>query len=425
MNARPARLIALTTMAAALAVSACAPSQNGSDGGDAGGGAGGNDATNESAGATGDDAAGGEASGDPVKVAIIYSETGPLAAYGQQFREGLEAGLDYATDGTGAVDGREIEVTYRDDAGNADTAIAAARDLIGQDYKIMGGTVVSGIAMAMAEQAEQNEVLYISGPAAVDAITGIYDYTFRSGRQSLQDVATAGAWLPEDGGKVVVLAQDNAFGQGNLAAVEAVLGGAGAEVDSVLVPEDATEFTGFARQLIDADPDMIFVAWAGATAGSMWQSLDQQDVFEAAPVVTGLADSPTFAAYGPVAERISFLNHYFPGAPDNEVNDALVEHVEENGGTPDLFTPDGFVMGQMIVQAIAEGGGDDVNAMIDALAGWEFEGPKGTTTIRESDHALVQEMYTVELTQEDGEWVPQLIETIPADQVAPPEASGR
>ena len=85
MNARPARLIALTTMAAALAVSACAPSQNGSDGGDAGGGAGGNDATNESAGATGDDAAGGEASGDPVKVAIIYSETGPLAAYGQQF----------------------------------------------------------------------------------------------------------------------------------------------------------------------------------------------------------------------------------------------------------------------------------------------------------------------------------------------------
>jgi hypothetical protein len=32
------------------------------------------------------------------------------------------------------------------------------------------------------------------GPAAADAITGINEYTFRSGRQSAQDVATAGTF---------------------------------------------------------------------------------------------------------------------------------------------------------------------------------------------------------------------------------------
>ncbi|OLT30581.1 hypothetical protein BJF82_15610 [Kytococcus sp. CUA-901] len=83
----------------------------------------------------------------------------------------------------------------------------------------------------------------------------------------------------------------------------------------MLVPEDATEFTGFARQVVDEEPDLIFVAWAGATAGNMWQSLTQQDVFDAAPVVTGLADSATFAAYGDAGEQISFLSHYFPGRP--------------------------------------------------------------------------------------------------------------
>ncbi|MFC5043123.1 substrate-binding domain-containing protein [Ornithinimicrobium kibberense] len=392
----------------------CAPSDSGSSG----------SGDEPEGGATTEEAAADESGGDPVQVGIIYSETGPLAAYGKQYKEGLEAGLDYATDGTGEVDGRPVELVYRDDAGNPDTAVAAAKDLIGQDFKILGGTVVSGIALAMAEQAAQNEVLYISGPAAADAVTGINEFTFRSGRQSLQDVATAGAMLEDEGGKVVVLAQDNAFGQGNLAAVEAVLGGEGAEVDSVLVPEDATEFTGFARQVIDADPDLIFVAWAGATAGNMWQSLDQQDVFDAAPVVTGLADSATFSAYGPIGERISFLSHYFPEAADNEVNQALVDHVNEAGGTPDLFTPDGFVAGQMIVQAVAEGG-DDVNAMIDALEGWEFEGPKGTTSIRESDHALIQPMFTATLVQDGDGWVPELGETVPADQVAPPEASGR
>ncbi|WP_151526149.1 substrate-binding domain-containing protein [Serinicoccus kebangsaanensis] len=389
---------------AALAVAGCAPSTT--DGGDA-----------ESDGSTGAAEGGGTA-----RVGIIYSETGALAAYGEQYRQGLEAGLDYATDGTGEVDGTAIELEFRDDAGNPDTAVAAARDLIGQDYQILGGTVVSGIATAMAEQAAQNEVLYISGPAATDAITGVNEFTFRSGRQTYQDVATAGAMLDDSSGKVVVLAQDTAFGQGNLAAVEAVLGAEGAEVASVLVPEDATEFTGFARQVVDEQPDLIFVAWAGATAGNMWTSLSQQDVFDAAPVVTGLADSATFAAYGAAGEQISFLSHYFPGATDNEVNQALVDSVTEAGGTPDLFTVDGFVAGQMIAQAVAEGG-DDVDAMIEALEGWEFEGPKGTTTIREGDHALVQDMFTAQLVQDGDAWVPEVIDTVPADEVAPPETA--
>lgn len=403
-------------LASSLALSACAPSQT-SDSPSAPAGDG---AESSSGGA----AAPAEANTDPYQVGIIYSETGPLAAYGKQYKDGLEAGIDFATEGTGEVDGHPIELTYRDDAGNPDTAVAAAKDLIGQDYKILGGTVASGIAIAMAEQAAQNEILYISGPAAADAITGVNEYTFRSGRQSLQDVATAGAMLQDEGGKVLVLAQDNAFGQGNLSAVEAVLGAEGAEVSSVLVPEDATDFTGFARQVVDAKPDLIFVAWAGATAGNMWQTLDQQDVFDTAPVVTGLADNATFGAYGPIGEKISFLSHYFPGATDNAVNTALVDHVSEAGGTPDLFTPDGFVAGQMIVQALTEGKGD-VNAMIGALEGWTFDGPKGSLTVRASDHALLQDMYTAKLVEKDGAFVPELVDTVPADQVAPPEKSGK
>jgi len=413
-------LMALS-LAAVLALAACAPSASDDDNGN-----GNDDATTGGSADNGDSTAAEEdaGGGDPYKVGIIYSETGPLAAYGAQYKQGLEAGIEYATDGTGAIDGRTIEIEYRDDTGVPDTAVAAAKDLIGQDYKILGGTIVSGIAVAMAEQAEQNEILYISGPAAVDALTGINDYTFRSGRQSLQDVATAGAFLEGEGQKVVVFAQDNAFGQGNLAAVEAVLGGEGAEVSSVLVPEDATEFTPFAARLKDADPDMIFVAWAGATSANMWQSLEQQQVFDVAPVVTGLGDSVTFDAYGPVAEHISFLNHYFPGAPDNEINDAMIASIEGAGGTPDLFSPDGFVAGQMIVHALTEGD-NDVNAMITALEGWEFQGPKGDYTIRESDHALIQDMYTAKLVADGDSWLPELISVVQGADVAPPEASGK
>ena len=335
----------------------------------------------------------GAADAAPVAIGMITSQTGPLAAYGEAYTAGFEAGLDYATEGSGEVDGRQLEITWEDDQGNPDTAVAKAKDLIGQGTKVLAGTVVSGIATSLAEQAEQNEILYISGPAATDAITGVNDYTFRSGRQTYQDVATAGTFIGDpDGKKVVVFAQDTAFGQGNLAGVEAVLGGQGAEVEGVLVAEDATEFTPFAQQLVSAQPDLIFVAWAGASSGAMWTALEQQGVFDAAPVVTGLGDVATYQAYGDASGNISFLNHYFGGAGGTDVEKAMIAHLEENGAQPDLFSADGFVAAQMIVQAVREGG-DDVDAMIDALEGWSFESVKGEVTVRAEDHALVQPMY--------------------------------
>ena len=150
----------------------------------------------------------------------------------------------------------------------------------------------------------------------------------------------------------------------------------------------------------------------------MWQAMSQQGIFDAAPVVTGLGDAATFGAYGEASEDISFLNHYFPGAPDNEINDTMVKAVEEAGGTPDLFTPDGFNAAIMIVEAIKEGK-NDVPAMIDALEGFTFEGPKGSNTVRPEDHALIQDMYHVKLVEKDGKFEPELIVTVPGDEVAP------
>lgn len=361
-------------------------------------------------------------SATPVDVSMIYSETGPLAVYGEAYRGGFEAGLDYATDGTGTVDGRELNINWADDAGDADKAVTLAKDAIGKGSKIIAGTVSSGIALALAEQAEQNKILYISGPAAADAITGVNDYTFRSGRQTYQDVATAGTFLGDPAGKsIMVFAQDTAFGQGNFAGVQAVLGAKGGEISSLLVPEDATEFTPFAQQIIDADPDLVFVAWAGATSGAMWEALLQQGVFDSIPVVTGLGDTSTYGAYGAGSEDIGFLSHYFAGAVDNEVNAAMIEYLEANGYTPDLFSPDGFNAALMIVQAVREGG-DDVDAMIAALEGYTFEGPKGTITVRAEDHAMLQPMFQASLVADGDSFVPELIQAVDAETVAPPVA---
>src|SRR3982750_478507 len=165
----------------------------------------------------------GKAQAGSYNVGIIYSRTGAFSAYGAEYISGLKLGLSYATKGTNKVNGKTIDLTVVDDGTDATKGVAAAKDLIGKGYKIIAGTESSGVALQLAPLADQNHVLYISGPAASDAITGVNKYTFRAGRQTIQDVYAANSFLQGSGKKVVVFDQDSVFGHGNYAAVKAVL----------------------------------------------------------------------------------------------------------------------------------------------------------------------------------------------------------
>ncbi|MFC4019673.1 substrate-binding domain-containing protein [Micromonospora sp. GCM10011542] len=389
-HTRRAFLSAATMMAAALAATACGSPQ--------------------------DTATGGGDSAAPVKVGLVYSQSGALASYGKQYIEGFKAGLDYATKGTGKVGDRKIELTEVDDAGDPAKAVSAAKDLVGKGTKIIAGSTASGVALQVAPIAAQNKVLFISGPAATDAVTGANKYTFRSGRQSYQDVVTAKSFIGDPSGrKVVVFAQDGAFGDANEAAVKNVIGGAGATVSSVRAPASATEFTPFASQIKAAKPDLLFVAWAGTTAPAMWQSLDQQGVLSSTTVVTGLDIRASWPTFGAAGAKISFLSHYFDGASDTEASKALKAKVN----TIDLFHPDGFAAAQMVVRAVQEGG-DDVDKMVTALEGWSFDGVKGKMTIRAADHALLQPMFQAKLTGSGTAFTATAQKSLTGDETAPP-----
>ena len=376
----------------ALAAAACSSPQQAANGGDA------TDTT-------------------PYKVGIVYSQTGALASYGKQYMEGFRAGLAYSTNGTNKVGSHPVEVTEVDDAGDPAKAVSAAKDLIGKGIKVLAGSTASGVGLQVAPIAAQNKVLFISGPAATDGITGANKYTFRSGRQSYQDVLTAKSFIGSPAGKkVLVFAQDSAFGQANDAAVKAVIGSAGATVTEILVPAAATEFTTFAKQAKDAKPDLLFVAWAGTTAPAMWQALDQQGVLSSTTVVTGLDLRASWPTFGAAGTKISFLAHYFDGAASNPAADALKKAL---GGPSDLFHPDGFAAAQMIVHALTASG-TDVDAMVKSLEGWSFDSVKGKETVRAEDHALLQPMFQVKLTGSGTDFKAELVKAVAPADVTPP-----
>ncbi len=237
------------------------------------------------------DARGGAVASKTVNVGFIYPKTGGLSQFGSEEYDGFLAGLAYTK---GQCGGYTINPTFVDDATDAATAIAAFKNLVGQGTKIIAGTGSSGIALQLGPLAAQNNVLYISGPAASDAITGLNRNTFRAGRQTLQDVLDAANIFPpkSTGKKVVVFAEDTAFGAGNAAAVQAIFG------------------------------------------------------------------SELYDAFGPLVPGVTLVSHYVWQAPHNAVNTWLIKYLAKQHKVPNIFTPDGFVSAQMICHALAKGGPD-------------------------------------------------------------------
>ncbi len=360
----------------------------------------------------------------PVKVGIVTEETGIYSAYITEWLDGMKIGFDYATKGTNKVDGHQIKLTTEDDADNPTTAVSDFKSLVGAGYKIIGGTGDSGIADELAPLAAQNKVVYISGAAADDEITGINRYTFRSGRQTYQDVTTATSYVKALGTakSILVLAQDYAFGESYVTDATAAFGALGDTVTSDLVPLTTTDFTPVALQVAQDKPDIVFLAWAGTTGAPLAQALDQAGVFSTSHVITGLANIATYPFYGTAGLNFNYISLYTYQSPHNSVNNFLIEQMRKQYHTvPDLFTADGFVWSEMVVRAIQTGGGTNVMKMIKGLEGWTFQAPKGTQTIRASDHAMLQPMFQVALVQTvTGAYQPVTLATLTATETAPP-----
>jgi branched-chain amino acid transport system substrate-binding protein len=356
-----------------------------------------------------------------VNVAFIYPKTGGLSAFGQEMYDGFRAGLAYTKGKCGSY---TINPTYIDDATDPATAIAAFKSVVGQGTKIVTGTGSSGIALQLAPLAAQNNVLYIAGAAASDAITGLNRNTFRAGRQTLQDVLDAANIFPPKSApkKVVVFAEDTAFGAGNFAAVQAIFGSKGHTVSKILSPFGAADLTPYAQQLKNSGADAAFIAWANTTnSAAMWQALQQQGVPSKMDLITGLANRESYDALGPLVQGVTLVSHYVYQAPKNAVNTYMTKWLAKNKlGVPNIFTPDGFVQAQMICRALQKGGTDTAK-QISALEGWQFLAPKGKQFVRAADHAMLQPMFQVQLVAgKGGHFNVKVLKTVSPGNVQPP-----
>jgi branched-chain amino acid transport system substrate-binding protein len=351
-----------------------------------------------------------------IKIGVITATSGPLKSYGAAYTDGLEWGLNYYTHGTMKVGGAKLVLTKKDDGADPAAATAFFKEMVGNGTKIIVGTASSGVALTLAPLAQQNKVLYISGPAKNDAVTSAANkYVFRSGDTSLQDFAPLSGIKPINGKRVILFVEDNAFGAGNVAAAKLFLAAKGALFTDVKVATTATDFTPYAKKAADANGDYIFIAWSNAlTAGAMFTALKQQGVFTKTRPITGLAGTGTYDIYGTIFEgaKAVLTNSYFPGVVKNQTATAIAADYAKDGKSQDLFTSDGVNAAKMILRALTKNPEVNVDTAISNLEGFSFSGLKGIMTVRASDHVLIQPMFIVKLIKAGAHYSPVLVATL-------------
>jgi branched-chain amino acid transport system substrate-binding protein len=376
--------------------------------------------------------------GEPLKIGVMQDLTGGLLLFGNEAWNGLQLGFDYATDGTLVAGNRPIELIIKDDTSSPDVAAAAARELIeAEGVEILIGTSSSAAALQVQTIAAENDVVYIAGPAAAASITGeaFEEHTFRVCRNSAQDGLTMADWsVANIGSEYLILAEDYAFGQATAAGFQAAFGALGGTFLTeapIFAPSDTTDFTPYIQQIKDLGPEGLILIWATNTSGTiLFQQLADQGVAGEIPFITGFSSNDTIPLLDPGFVGATGLIVYHYTLPQTEANDWLVEqHNAQFDGNPDLFTECGFATAQAVVAALEATSGDTSSeALIGALEGLTFEGPKGTYTIRAEDHQALAPMYIVELvsTTDADERYFEPVQEVSAEDSAPPcTAPGR
>ena len=351
-----------------------------------------------------------------IKIGVITSTSGALKSYGDAYVDGLNWGLNYYTGGKMTINGQKLVVTTKDDAADPASATASFKEMVGNGTKVIVGTASSGVALTLAPLAQQNKVLYISGPAKNDAVTSAANkYVFRSGNTSIQDLAPLAGIKPIKDKKVVLFVEDNAFGAGNIAAARSLMGPKGATFQEIKVPTSTSDFTPFAKQAADAKGTYIFIAWSNAlTAGAMLTSLKVQGAFAKQRPITGLAGASTYNIYGTLFEgtRAIMTNSYFGGVGKSNAANQLNADFIRDKKAQDLFTCTGADAAKMIVQALTGNPDQNVDTMISKLEGYSWVGVKGLMKINPTNHVLTQPMFLVSLKKTAAGYVPQLDKTI-------------
>lgn len=330
---------------------------------------------------------------DTIKIGEINSYS-KMPAFTVPYRNGWQLALE-EINAAGGINGKQVEVISKDDAGKPGEAVTAANELVSKDnVHMLMGTFFSHIGLAVSDFALQKEVVFVAAEPLTDAMTWSkgHDYVFRvRPNVTIQAsiLANEAAKLPAK--RWATIAPNYEYGKSSVEAFKAILSEKRPDIEWVdeqwptLFKMDAGSTV---QALLRSEPEAIFNVTFGSDLTKFVREGTTRKLFEGREVVSMLTGEPEYLDAlrdeAPEGWLVTGYPWYSIDTPEHNAFRSAYEAKYDD--YPRLGSIVGYATMKATAAIIANSKSLKSEDLIAGGKGVEFDTPMGKASFRAVDH---------------------------------------
>jgi branched-chain amino acid transport system substrate-binding protein len=364
--------------------------------------------------------------GQPIRIGMATTLSGPIAIFGEANKNGAQMAVD-ELNGAGGVLGRQVELIVRDDMARPEEGAKIARDLIiGEGVKALLGPVSSAVALAITEVSAERKVPFVIHTSNTEALTvdqfqkylvSVVPNTGMEARAQAVDLANAPytRWA--------TVAPDYEFGQRQTGTFVETLKKLKPDVQFVEQqwPKlGESDFQPFITTLVSADPDAVYSPLFAGDLITFTKQASELGFFDKV-FFTALYETDALQELGDDVD-LAGVRAYSrcPFTIDTPQMKTFVQAYQAKfGEVPSDWACMAYDAVKLWALVVEKVGSLDPDAFAQAVEGFEFQSLRGDTFIRPIDHQAAVGSYIGELQLDPqlGFYVYTNIREVPADKI--------
>ncbi len=304
-----------------------------------------------------------------ITIGLIAPLTGPVAAYGDQVKNGAQTAIEEINK-NGGVLGQKLVLKLGDDAGDPKQGVSVANSFVGDSIRFVVGPVTSGVAIPVSDALAENGILMVTPTATAPDLTnrGLTNIFRTCGRDDQQAVV-AGEYVVKNfkDKKIAILNDKGAYGKGLADAFKAAInkGGITEVVNDSLTPGEK-DYSALTAKLKQAGVEVIYFGGYHPEAGLLARQL--HDISVKAQIIggDGLSNTEYWAIANDSAAGTLFTNA--SDALKNPDSQSAVAALKARNIPAEAFTLNAYAAVQVLKAGIEKAGkADDAEAVGAAL----------------------------------------------------------
>ncbi|WP_026932228.1 ABC transporter substrate-binding protein [Glycomyces tenuis] len=340
---------------------------------------------------------------EPIKIAVVGPQSGPLAEIGENQVAGAEVAVDQINE-AGGILGRQVELVDSDEQTTPETSVAAVRDMAGEGANLVVGMLSSAGCLALGPQLASMDVALVTTGCTNDDLTGKdgedapFPNLFRTSNNDSALIAPLAQTIAErfpEATDYSVFGYDYVTGTTQWDLYQDAVQEHGVSMDvtsETFVPIGEQNFGLQVQQLVNEVDDpatsALYLGTYGSGTGSFLQQAASYDLSSQFDVIVNPGGYyPVARTLNGQAPNVWNSYDYNYAAFDNEANTRFVEEFKaKTGKLPVDWSYDAYVGVLAMAAAVEKAGSTDTAPVTEALAGLSFDTPGGELTIDATTH---------------------------------------